>query len=48
MRADVTEGSEKLAEAIGDAEAVVCATGFQPSFDVFSPWKVGGELKRSF
>ncbi|KAH0449862.1 hypothetical protein IEQ34_020554 [Dendrobium chrysotoxum] len=40
VRADVTEGSEKLAEAIGDAEAVVCATGFQPSFDVFAPWKV--------
>ncbi|KAL0906203.1 hypothetical protein M5K25_024677 [Dendrobium thyrsiflorum] len=40
VRADVTEGSEKLVEAIGDAEAVVCATGFQPSFDVFAPWKV--------
>ncbi|XP_031474687.1 uncharacterized protein At2g34460, chloroplastic [Nymphaea colorata] len=40
VRADVTEGSEKLAEAIGDAEAVVCATGFRPSLDLFAPWKV--------
>lgn len=40
VRADVSEGSEKLAEAIGDAEAVVCATGFKPSLDVFAPWKV--------
>ncbi|XP_020599517.1 uncharacterized protein At2g34460, chloroplastic [Phalaenopsis equestris] len=40
VRADVTEGSEKLAEAIRDAEAVVCATGFQPSLNVFAPWKV--------
>ncbi|KAG0455798.1 hypothetical protein HPP92_023586 [Vanilla planifolia] len=40
VRADVTQGVEKLAEAIGDAEAVVCATGFRPSFDIFAPWKV--------
>ncbi|CAN6446416.1 unnamed protein product [Victoria cruziana] len=40
VRADVTEGSEKLTEAIGDAEAVVCATGFRPSLDLFAPWKV--------
>lgn len=40
VRADVTEGPEKLAEAIGDAEAVVCATGFRYSWDVFAPWKV--------
>lgn len=36
----MTEGSEKLAEAIGDAEAVICATGFRYSWDIFAPWKV--------
>ncbi|KAJ8513872.1 hypothetical protein OPV22_004306 [Ensete ventricosum] len=40
VRADVTEGSEKLAEAIGDAEAVICSTGFRYSWDIFAPWKV--------
>ncbi|OVA07252.1 hypothetical protein BVC80_8507g11 [Macleaya cordata] len=41
VKADVTEGSAKLAEAIGDdSEAVICATGFRPSLDLFSPWKV--------
>lgn len=40
VRADVTEGPEKLAQAIGDAEAVVCATGFRYSWDIFAPWKV--------
>ncbi|KAM0933115.1 putative NAD(P)-binding domain, NAD(P)-binding domain superfamily [Dioscorea sansibarensis] len=40
VKADVTEGSEKLAEAIGDAEAVICATGFRYSWDIFAPWKV--------
>lgn len=40
VRADVTEGPEKLAQAIGDADAVVCATGFRYSWDVFAPWKV--------
>lgn len=41
VKADVTEGSAKLAEAIGnDAEAVICATGFQPSWDLLAPWKV--------
>lgn len=40
VKADVTEGSEKLVEAIGDAEAVICATGFRYSWDVFAPWKV--------
>ncbi|XP_010904873.1 uncharacterized protein At2g34460, chloroplastic [Elaeis guineensis] len=40
VRADVTAGSDKLVEAIGDAEAVVCATGFRPSWDIFAPWKV--------
>lgn len=36
----MTEGSEKLVEAIGDAEAVICATGFRFSWDLFAPWKV--------
>ncbi|KAH7658383.1 putative dehydrogenase protein [Dioscorea alata] len=40
VKADVTEGSEKLAEAIGDAEAVICSTGFRYSWDIFAPWKV--------
>ncbi|CAI9269471.1 unnamed protein product [Lactuca saligna] len=41
VKADVTEGSEKLAEAIGDdSDAVVCATGFQYSWDLLAPWKV--------
>ncbi|CAH2079720.1 unnamed protein product, partial [Thlaspi arvense] len=38
--ADVTEGPEKLAKAIGDDyEAVICATGFLLGFDLFAPWK---------
>ncbi|CAA2967233.1 Hypothetical predicted protein [Olea europaea subsp. europaea] len=41
LKADVTEGSTKLADAISDdSEAVVCATGFRPSWDLFAPWKV--------
>ncbi|CAH8264713.1 unnamed protein product [Arabidopsis lyrata] len=41
VRADVTEGPDKLAEAIGDdSQAVICATGFRPGFDIFTPWKV--------
>ncbi|XP_010504905.1 PREDICTED: uncharacterized protein At2g34460, chloroplastic-like [Camelina sativa] len=41
VRADVTEGPVKLAEAIGDdSQAVICATGFRPGFDIFTPWKV--------
>ncbi|CAN7061812.1 unnamed protein product [Brassica rapa subsp. trilocularis] len=41
VKADVTEGSEKLAEAIGDdSHAVICATGFRPGFDLFAPWKI--------
>ncbi|XP_073313356.1 uncharacterized protein At2g34460, chloroplastic-like isoform X1 [Primulina huaijiensis] len=41
VKADVTEGSTKLAEAIGDdSEAVICATGFRPSWDLTAPWKV--------
>ena len=38
---DATEGSERLAEAIGDDyEAVICATRFKPGWDLFAPWKV--------
>ncbi|KAJ9153195.1 hypothetical protein P3X46_026661 [Hevea brasiliensis] len=41
VKADVTEGPSKLAEAIGDdSEAVICATGFRPGWDLFAPWKV--------
>nr|XP_043611301.1 uncharacterized protein At2g34460, chloroplastic isoform X2 [Erigeron canadensis] len=41
VKADVTEGFEKLADAIGDdSVAVICATGFQYSLDVLAPWKV--------
>ncbi|PIA41542.1 hypothetical protein AQUCO_02200164v1 [Aquilegia coerulea] len=41
VKADVTEGSAKLAEAIGnDSEAVICATGFSRSWDLTQPWKV--------
>ncbi|KAJ6292790.1 hypothetical protein OIU78_024885 [Salix suchowensis] len=39
--ADVTEGSDKLVQAIGDdSEAVICATGFRPGLNLFAPWKV--------
>ncbi|KAK6797217.1 hypothetical protein RDI58_004919 [Solanum bulbocastanum] len=41
VKADVTEGSAKLADAIGDdSDAVICATGFQPSWNLLTPWKV--------
>ncbi|KAL0352872.1 UNVERIFIED_CONTAM: putative protein, chloroplastic [Sesamum angustifolium] len=41
VKADVTEGPTKLAEAISnDSEAVICATGFKPSWDLLAPWKV--------
>ncbi|XP_047315274.1 uncharacterized protein At2g34460, chloroplastic [Impatiens glandulifera] len=41
VKADVTDGSTKLAEAIGnDSDAVICATGFRPSFDLSAPWRV--------
>ncbi|KAL9242644.1 hypothetical protein vseg_016627 [Gypsophila vaccaria] len=41
VKADVTEGADKLAEAISDdSEAVICATGFQRSWDPLAPWKV--------
>lgn len=42
VKADVTEGLEKLADAISDdSEAVICATGFKYSWDLLAPWKVG-------
>ncbi|XP_059289214.1 uncharacterized protein At2g34460, chloroplastic-like [Lycium ferocissimum] len=41
VKADVTEGSAGLADAIGtDSDAVVCATGFRRSLDFLAPWKV--------
>ncbi|XP_075478352.1 uncharacterized protein At2g34460, chloroplastic-like isoform X1 [Primulina tabacum] len=41
VNADVTEGATKLAEAISDdSDAVICATGFRPSWDLTAPWKV--------
>uniref|UniRef100_A0A7N0T3S6 NAD(P)-binding domain-containing protein n=1 Tax=Kalanchoe fedtschenkoi TaxID=63787 RepID=A0A7N0T3S6_KALFE len=41
VKADVTEGSDKLAEVIGDdSDAVICAAGFRPSWDLLAPWKV--------
>ncbi|XP_050232463.1 uncharacterized protein At2g34460, chloroplastic [Mercurialis annua] len=41
VKFDVTEGSAKLGDAIGDdSEAVICATGFRPGWDLFTPWKV--------
>ncbi|GAB2296902.1 hypothetical protein Dimus_031003 [Dionaea muscipula] len=41
VKADVTQGVDKLAEAIGDdSDAVICATGFRRSWDLTAPWKV--------
>ncbi|KAF9590067.1 hypothetical protein IFM89_030379 [Coptis chinensis] len=41
VKADLTEGPAKLAEAIGDdSEAVICASGFRRSWDFTQPWKV--------
>ncbi|XP_066326961.1 uncharacterized protein At2g34460, chloroplastic-like isoform X2 [Miscanthus floridulus] len=40
VRADVTEGVDKLVEAVRGVDAVVCATGFRRSFDPFAPWKI--------
>ncbi|KAK4857950.1 hypothetical protein QYF36_008619 [Acer negundo] len=41
VKADVTEGSEKLAQVMGDdSKAVICAMGFRPRWDLFAPWKV--------
>lgn len=34
------EGVAKLSEAIGNAEVVICATGFHPSFEILPLWKV--------
>lgn len=46
VKADVTEGSAKLADAIGgDSDAVICATGFQPSLNLLTPWKVGARSR---
>lgn len=48
VKADVTEGSNKLAEAIGDdSDAVVCATGFRRSWDLLAPWKVSSRASFS-
>lgn len=49
VKADVTEGSAKLAEAIGsDSEAVICATGFRRGWDLFAPWKVCFQCPSNF
>ncbi|KAL6567307.1 hypothetical protein OROGR_000975 [Orobanche gracilis] len=41
VKADVTEGSTELADAISDdSDAVICAAGFRPSWDLLAPWKV--------
>lgn len=41
MKADVTEGPDKLMRAIGDdSDAVICATGFRPGWNLFAPWQV--------
>lgn len=48
MRADVTEGADKLVEAVRGVDAVVCATGFRRSFDPFAPWKVCLQPKQEF
>lgn len=38
---DVTEGFDKLAQAIDDdSDVVVCATGFRPGCNFLAPWKV--------
>ncbi|CAO1942846.1 unnamed protein product [Urochloa humidicola] len=47
VRADVTEGADKLVEAVRGADAVVCATGFRRSFDPFAPWKAEQHIRRS-
>jgi hypothetical protein len=36
----VTEGADKLVEAVRGVDAVVCVTGFRRSIDPFAPWKV--------
>eukprot|EP00850_Spirogloea_muscicola_P012519 SM000081S22653 [mRNA] locus=s81:329924:331177:- [translate_table: standard] len=40
VEADVTKGADELAEALGNADAVVCATGFAPGLDLTSAWRV--------
>lgn len=45
VKADVTEGSARLADAIGnDSDAVICATGYRRSLDLLAPWKVSSYL----
>eukprot|EP00897_Mesotaenium_endlicherianum_P006737 jgi/Mesen1/6091/ME000031S05362 len=49
VQADVTEGAAKLAAAMGDADAAICATGFQPGLDLTLAWKdklSGGSISR--
>ncbi|TXG48111.1 hypothetical protein EZV62_027405 [Acer yangbiense] len=37
--------SEKIAQVIGDdSEAVICATGFRPGWDLFAPWKDAADM----
>ncbi|KAJ7547878.1 hypothetical protein O6H91_08G107900 [Diphasiastrum complanatum] len=38
--ADVTEDPDRLARAIGNVDAIICATGYRRSFDLLAPWKV--------
>eukprot|EP00271_Cylindrocystis_brebissonii_P011748 TRINITY_DN29672_c0_g1_i1.p1 TRINITY_DN29672_c0_g1~~TRINITY_DN29672_c0_g1_i1.p1 ORF type:complete len:435 (+),score=52.88 TRINITY_DN29672_c0_g1_i1:85-1305(+) len=40
VQVDVTDGLAKLKAAIGDADAVMVATGFRPSWDLTQAWKV--------
>ncbi|XP_057545585.1 uncharacterized protein At2g34460, chloroplastic isoform X3 [Amaranthus tricolor] len=48
IKADVTENAEKLAEAISDdSEALICATGFQRSWDPLAPWKAENYIRKS-
>ena len=47
--ADVTAGAAQIEAAIGDAAAVVCCTGFTPSFNLLvdNPRRVDGEGTRA-
>lgn len=38
--ADVTKGVDSLSKAIAGADVVIVATGFRPSIDLTSAWKV--------
>ncbi|KAL8201724.1 hypothetical protein R6Q57_010871 [Mikania cordata] len=44
VQADVTEGSKKSATAIGNDSDVICATGFEYSWDLV-PWKVTTQVR---